>query len=274
MPGLARRRQQYPIGILMSSSVVSSRTSLVVLRGLVWAIIGLIYAPLFTALFVLFQAMGLGHGSFAPAAAIAGAVGAAFYSAREVALVGTVIGLGMATLLFMVLPGTVALWQVVLVAGLAGGLLGRLLRFPDQCALQAPGKAMAGLVSGLTCGALLGFVESLHTVTFNLTAIVAFLVSVNGTFYAATVGWWLGQARVKQGAPCKIIERLVIGLVAAVVAASLWVFAGPLIGAVDGSYYALLHSILTLLPGALFGGFVAGAITGALLQAFDFDWLI
>ena len=76
----------------MSTTLPASRTSLVFVRGLVWAIIGLIYAPLFTALFVLFQAMGLGHWAFAPAAAIAGAVGAAFYSAREVALIGAVIG--------------------------------------------------------------------------------------------------------------------------------------------------------------------------------------
>lgn len=258
----------------MSTSLATSRTSLVLFRGLVWAIIGLIYAPLFTALYVLFQALGLEHGSFAPAAAIAGAVGAAFYSAREVALVGTVIGLLMASLLFMLLPGTVALWQVALAAALVGALFGRLLRFPDQCALQAPGKAMAGLVSGLACGALLGLVESLHPITFNVTAIVAFLVSVNGTLYSATVGWWLSLAKVRKGASCQIIEGLVIGMVAAVVAASLWVFGGPLIGAVDGGYYALLDSIQTVLPGALFGGFAAGAVTGALLEAFDFDWVI
>jgi hypothetical protein len=133
---------------------------------------------------------------------------------------------------------------------------------------------MAGLVSGLACGAVLGLVEFLHPITFNVTAIVAFLVSVNGTFYSATVAWWLGLAKVRKGATCQIVEGLVIGMVAAVVAASLWVFGGPLIGAVDAGYYALLDSILTLMPGALFGGFAAGAVTGALLEAFDFDWVI
>ena len=258
----------------MPTTLAASRTSLVFVRGLVWAIIGLIYAPLFTALFVLFQAMGLGHWAFAPAAAIAGAVGAAFYSAREVALIGAVIGLVTTTLLFMLMPGTVALWQVALAAVVAGAVLGRLTRFPDQCALQAPGKAMAGLMSGLACGALLGLVETLHPVNFNVTAIVAFLVSVNGTCYSATVGWWLRQAKVKGGKPCQVIEAMVIGMVATVAAGSLWVFGGPLIGAVDGGYYALLDSIMTFMPGALFGGLVAGAVTGALLEAFDFDWVV
>ncbi len=258
----------------MSTTLATSRASLVFVRGLIWAIIGLIYAPLFTALFVLLEAMGLGHWAFAPAAAIAGAVGAAFYSAREVALVGAVIGLITTTILFMMTPGTVALWQVSLSAAVAGALLGRVTRFPERCALQAPGKAVAGLVSGLICGALLAVVELIHPLNFNITAIVAFLVSVNGTSYTATVGWWLRQAKVKGGKPCQVIEALVIGMVATVAAGSLWVFGGPLIGAVDGGNYALVHSMMMFMPGAMFGGLVAGAVTGALLEAFDFDWMV
>ncbi len=258
----------------MSTTLATSRASLVFVRGLIWAIIGLIYAPLFTALFVLLEAMGLGHWAFAPAAAIAGAVGAAFYSAREVALVGAVIGLITTTILFMLTPGTVALWEVSLLAAVAGALLGRLTRFPERCALQAPGKAVAGLVSGLICGALLAVVELFLPLNFNFPAIVAFLVSVNGTSYTATVGWWLRQAKVKGGKPCQVIEALVIGMVATVAAGSLWVFGGPLIGAVDAGSYALVNSILMFMPGAMFGGFVAGAVTGALLEAFDFEWVV
>lgn len=258
----------------MSTTLAISRASLVLVRGLIWSIIGLIYAPLFTALFVLFQAMGLGHWAFAPAAAIAGAVGAAFYSAREVALIGALIGLGTTTLLFILIPGTVPLWQISLAAALAGALLGGMARLPERCALQAPGKAVAGLVSGLVCGALLAAVELIHPLNFNITAIVAFLVSVNGTSYSATVGWWLRLAKVKGGRPCRVIEALVIGMVATVAAGSLWVFGGPLIGAVDGGYHALLDSILMFMPGAMLGGFIAGAITGALLEAFDFEWVV
>jgi hypothetical protein len=258
----------------MSTTLAVSRATLIFVRGLVWSIIGLIYAPLFTGLFVLFQALGLGYWAFAPAAAIAGAVGAAFYSAREVALVGALIGLGSTTLIFILIPGTVSLWQISLAAALAGALLGRLTHFREHCALQAPGKAMAGLMSGLACGALLTTVEIFHPLNFNITAIVAFLVSVNGTSYSATVGWWLRQAKVKGGRPCQIIEALVIAMVATVAAGSLWVFGGPLIGAVDGGYHALLDSILKFMPEAMFGGFIAGAVTGALLEAFDFEWVV
>lgn len=259
----------------MSTTIAASRTSLVLMRGLIWAIIGLIYAPLFTGLYILFQAMGLGSGALAPAAAIAGAVGAAFYSARQAALAGTVIGLTTATLLFMMLPGTVALWLIALAAALAGAALPGLLRFPDRCSLQVPGKAMAGLLSGMVCGGLLAMVEPLHPANFSITGVVAFLVSVNGILYSATVGWWLRRARIKGGGrACLVIESLVIGMVAAVAAASLWVVGGPLIGAVDGSFNPLLESIFALIPGAMFGGLAAGAVTGALLEAFGFDWVV
>ena len=258
----------------MSSTLAVSRSSLVMFRGLVWAIIGLIYAPLFTALLILFEAMGYGHWSFGPAGAIAGAVGAAFYSAWRLALVGTLIGLVAATLLFIILPGTVAFWQVALAAALVAALMDRMTRFPDRCVLQAPRKGMAGLLSGFCCGGLLGAIESLHSFTFNVIAVVAFMVSVNGTVYSAALSWWLRQARVKGGWSCQVIESLVIGMVATVAAGSLWVFGGPLIGAIDGSHYAFLNTLQALMPGAIFGGAVAGAVTGALLEAFDFDWVI
>jgi hypothetical protein len=60
----------------------------------------------------------------------------------------------------------------------------------------------------------------------------------------------------------------------AVAAASLWVVGGPLIGAVDGSFNPLLESIFALIPAAMFGGLAAGAVTGALLEAFGFDWVV
>lgn len=49
---------------------------------------------------------------------------------------------------------------------------------------------------------------------------------------------------------------------------------GPLIGAVDGSFNPLLESIFALIPAAMFGGLAAGAVTGALLEAFGFDWVV
>lgn len=51
----------------------------VVLRALIWAIVGVIYAPLYVALEDLFRLANLGSWAFVPAAALAGAAGAMLY---------------------------------------------------------------------------------------------------------------------------------------------------------------------------------------------------
>ena len=69
-----------------------SRSLDIFMRGLIWGFVGLIYAPLFTGIYVICWDLGLEHWSFVPAAALAGGVGAPFYGARQVALVGTLVG--------------------------------------------------------------------------------------------------------------------------------------------------------------------------------------
>jgi hypothetical protein len=257
---------------MMSSTLAVSRPRLVFLRGLIWSLIGLIYAPLFACLFVLFQGIGLSHGAFVPAAAISGAVGAAFYGARQVALVGTLIGLVVTTIMLFLLPGNVGFWLVVSSTAGAGALIGWWLRFPDRCSLHVPGKALAGLMTGAACGALLALVEPLHADSFHIAGIVAFLVSVNGVLYVATLSWWVTRAKINGGRPCNLVESLVIALLAATSGASLWAVGGSLIGAIEQSYGPVLDSMLSRIPAAMVGGVVAGAVTGSLLQVFGFRW--
>lgn len=243
------------------------------LRGLIWSLIGLIYAPLFTGLRVLFQGLGWEHAAFAPAAALAGAAGAAFYGARQVALAGTALGLVVASVLFFVVPGTVGLWPVVLSAALVGALLGAIARFPDRCSFSVPGKTLAGLVTGAACGGFMALVEPMHPQHFHIIGAVAFLVSVNGVLYVATVPWWVRRTGLNRGQACNLIEALVISGLAALAAGSLWVVSGPLIGVVEEPYLDLIATMHRDIPLAVVGGMLGGAVAGALLEAFRFRWV-
>jgi hypothetical protein len=257
----------------VSAPALSSRPRLIFLRGLIWSLIGLIYAPLFTALRILFRDLGLNHWSFVPAAAIAGAIGAAFYGARQVALVGTMIGLVAGTLAAFVLPAPVQLWPLVLVGGAIGLTVGGIIRFPDRCSYHVPGKTLAGLITGAAAGAALSLVEPLHPEQFHIAGVVAFLVSVNGVLYVVGVRWFVGVATMNGGQPCHLIQALVIGLLAGTAAGSLWVVASPLLEATDARYVGIIDTIVTETPLAIMGGMLGGAVGGMMLEAFRFHWV-
>jgi hypothetical protein len=258
---------------MSASNHISSRSRMIFLRGLIWSLIGLIYAPLFTGLQVSFDYLGLGHAASIPAAALSGAVGAAFYGARVVAIAGTAVGVVVASLVLLALPGIIPLWQVVLPAAAVGAALGGIVRFSDHCSLKVPGKTLAGLVTGAACGSLLAFAEPLHADEFHITGTLAFLVAVNGVLYVATVRWWVGISGINRGQVCNLVESLVIAVLAATTAGAIWAVAGPLLGAVDYTTRTVLGVVHQQIPPGMLGALLGGAVAGALLEAFDFRWV-
>jgi hypothetical protein len=258
---------------MSTSTLTPSRPRMIFLRGLIWSLIGLIYAPLFSGLHVAFHAVGFGHAALIPAAALSGAVGAAFYGARQVAIAGTAIGVVVASVVLLARPGIIPLWQVMVSAAAVGAVLGAIVRFPDRCSLKVPGKTLAGLVTGGACGLLLALAEPLHPEEFHITGTLAFLVAVNGVLYVATVRWWTGLAEINRGRACNLIESLVVAVLAATAAGAVWAVGGPLIGAVDFGSRGVLDVIHQQVPLAILGGLLGGGVAGALLEAFGFGWV-
>lgn len=257
----------------MSSGAPAFRLHLIFVRGLIWAVIGAIYAPLFAGLHVMALGLGLDHFATIPAAALAGAAGAALYGARQVALAGTLLGL-MVGAVVLLGPGYIPLWQVVLPAVLVSGLLGAMVRFPTRCSLRVPGKVLAGLAAGVLGGTLLALVEPLHPQEFHVTGILAFLVSANGILYVASARWWMAMA-VQQGRrACMLTQSAVIAVLAGISAGSLWVVGGPFVGAVDPVYADLIAAIGREVPYAVLGGVLGGGVAGAMLEAFRFPWAL
>jgi hypothetical protein len=255
------------------SSAASWRMAL--LRGIVWGLIGMIYAPLFTGLAELFQGLGFGHGTYIAAAALAGAVGAALYGAREVALIATGIGVLVGVLVLMLFAAQIAVFHVVLVAAAVAGLVGLTVSFPARCSRHVPGKTIAGLATGALCGGFLALVEPFHPNPFSSFAVLAFLVSVNGVLYVSTVRWWLSLSHRLhcESRPCYVIESLVMATLAGLAAGSVWMMIGPLIDFEAGLWQSASAAMHEGIPMAILGGLFGGALAGMLLELFRFSWV-
>jgi hypothetical protein len=248
---------------------------LALLRGIVWGLIGMVYAPLFTGLSELFQGLGFGHGTYLAAAAFAGAVGAALYGARELALIATGIGVLIGVFMLMLFAERIGVLHVVLVAAAIASLVGLGVRFPERCSRHVPGKTMAGFATGAICGGVLAVAEPLHPQAFSPFAVLAFLVSVNGVLYVSTVRWWLALShRLRcESRPCYVIESLVLGILAALAAGSVWMMIGPLASLQPGLWAAASDAMHASMPLAVLGGLFGGALAGMLLELFRFSWV-
>ena len=93
----------------MRPSYVRHRAAMIFLRGLIWSLIGLIYAPLFLGLLAIFRDLGFCHAAFVPAAALASTAGAIFYGARQVGVAGTMIGLAITSVVLVSKPDVLGL---------------------------------------------------------------------------------------------------------------------------------------------------------------------
>ncbi|WP_373508051.1 hypothetical protein [Thiocapsa sp.] len=263
------------IGSIRSIDASGPNWRMALLRGIVWSLIGMIYAPLFTGLSELFQGLGFGHGTFIAAAALAGAVGAALYGAREVALIATGIGVLVGVFVLMLFAEQIAVFHVVLTAAAAAGLVGLTVSFPARCSRHVPGKAMAGLATGALCGGFLALVEPFHPHQFSSFAVLAFLVSVNGVLYVVSVRWWLSLSRRLhcESRPCYVIESLVMATLAGVAAGSVWMMIGPLIEIESGLWQSASAAMHDRIPMAILGGMFGGGVAGMLLEFFRFSWV-
>lgn len=243
------------------------------LRATAWALIGAIYAPLFLTLDALLS-QPLGEHSVAAAAMVAGAVGAAFYGARHAALAASVVGVVAASFVLLALDGDRAFWIAALLAAGLGVLTGLAVDFPSRCTDNVLAKVSTGAVTGALCGGLLGLIAEGFQVALTVPMVVAFLVSVNGILYISGVR---PMARLTRQIParfCAITEGVMIAVIGVVVAGNVWIFAGILMG--DGQSDRLVAAVADsadLMPIAVAAGVLAGGVTGALLELFEFPWI-
>ncbi|MBK1720224.1 hypothetical protein [Thiocystis violacea] len=263
-------------GLIRTDRTTSSRVRLAFLRGIVWSLIGMIYAPLFTGLLKLMQGAGIGPFSYILAAGLAGGAGAVLYGARELAIMSTGIGAAAGVAILILWPGEATLTNTVVVASVLAATVGLTVSFPRRCSRHVPGKLLAGVMTGAFGGTVLAIAEPLHPAPFSIFAVLAFLVSVNGILYVASVSWWVDLSRRLrlESRPCYLIESAIMAILASVAAGSVWMVSAPLLSVDQGAAWQLasfsMHREIQL---AILGGLIGGGTAGILLEFFGFSWV-
>jgi hypothetical protein len=243
----------------------------VLIRAAVWSLIGMIYAPLYLVLNELLKP-SLGAFAGLAAAGVAGGIGAAFYGARQLALMASVIGTGCAVVAMGAAGPGVAPWVLSFSAVVVSMAVGFMVRFPHRCTADVGVKVVAGLSMGALTGGLLLLAQALVGLKLPVAAAVAFLVSVTGVLYVSVLVM-RPVRQTQRGRFCDVNEGLIIAIIAVVAANSLTAFAG--IFAVDeaGALTAPLLRVTEQLPAAVLAAMFAGAVAGGLLELFEFDWV-
>ncbi|WP_091332390.1 hypothetical protein [Allochromatium warmingii] len=257
-------------------SAAPRRLSLVFVRGIIWSLIGMIYAPLFIGLLSLARGAELGSVSYVLAAALAGGAGAILYGARELALISTGVGAVSGLGLLILAPAQASLTNTVVIAALLAAVVGVTLSFPRRCTRHVPGKLVAGVVTGAFVGAVLAIAEPWHAHAFSTFAALAFLTSANGILYAGSVRGWIQLSRRigMESHPCELIEGVTMAILGAIAAGSVWMVVSPLLGLEAAGFWQLAS--LTMhdeIPSAFLGGLLGGGLAGMLLELFRFPWV-
>ena len=175
------------------SAVLPGRVSPVVVRAAVWSLIGMIYAPLFVVLQQLLSPALSGYATVL-AAAVAGAIGATFYGARQLALAATLIGVLCATLLLITVGHQAQAWHVAALVAVLGLVAGVAVDFPHRCTANVGRNFIVGGAVGALAGALLFGVDVFTGFALPIAAAVAFLVSITGVLYVSSTSGAIAAA--------------------------------------------------------------------------------
>ena len=232
----------------------------------------MIYAPLFVVLQQLLSPALSGYATVL-AAAVAGAIGATFYGARQLALAATLIRVLCATLLLITVGPQAQAWHVAALTSVLGLVAGVAVDFPHRCTSNMGRKFIVGGAVGAFAGALLFGIDLFTGFSLPTAASVAFLVSVTGVLYVTALDLW--RDRSGRGRPrfCSLTEGIVIAVIAIFVASSLTAFAGIFAEGPPGALTEAVIMTARQLPFAFLGGMTAGAVTGGLLELFEFAWV-
>ncbi|MGD8912855.1 MAG: hypothetical protein PVI97_04175 [Candidatus Thiodiazotropha sp.] len=238
------------------------------IRGAIWAFIGLLYAMLFVFLAAFADHWQLPIDPNLFAGVLAGTLGALIYSSMRLAVLMTTIISPISIFYFIISDHPIDLLILVALVSVVGAVVGALYGVFSMGSRvnRADAKTLAGFSAGWLASLLYLLVISL-TAPIAINIVVAILCPLTGILYVALVP---GFIKLYDNLLPPVGDGLIVGVgVSGFIALCLFVMIGTIDSDVAGPFITALEVIHGNLPGAIVGGIfgagLAGIVSGLLL---------
>jgi len=252
-------------------SILPHRAREALIRGAIWAFIGLLYAMLFILFVALTEHWRPPVNPVFLAGVLAGTLGALIYSSMRLAVLMTVITSPISIFYFVLAPWPVDLFYLLLIVSLIGAVIGGLYgRFSTGSRVnRADAKTLAGFCAGwLASLAYLSLYWLLEEIPLSL--VIALMCPLTGILYV-----WMVPSFVKYYDELlpPVGDGLIAGVgVSAFVALTSFVMISSIDSSVAGSLLPALERVQEILPQSLLGGAAGGGMAGVLSGLLLTEW--
>jgi hypothetical protein len=249
----------------------SHRVKEALIRGAIWAFVGLLYAMLFIFFIALAEHWQPPVNPVFLAAILAGTLGALIYSSMRLAVLMTVIISPVSIFYFILVPWPVDLIYLLLVVTLIGAVIGGLYGgfSMGSRVYRADAKTLAGFSAGwLSALAYLLIAWSVEDLTPGWIILV--MCPLTGMLYV-----WMVPSFIKYYDDLlpPVGDGLMVGVgVSAFVALTFFVLISSVDATVAGALQPALQRVQDLLPESLLGGLVGGGLAGVFSGLLLTDW--
>lgn len=240
---------------------LSHRTKEAVIRGAIWAFIGLLYALLFVFFVALAEHWQLPINPVFLAGVLSATLGALIYSSMRLAVLMTAIISPISIFYFILVPWPVNLFYLLLTVTVIGGIIGGLYGIFSMGSriYRADAKTLAGFSAGWLASLCYLLIAWLFE-DLQLSTVVALMCPLSGLLYV-----WMVPGFVKYYDDLlpPVGDGLMAGIgISAFVALTFFVMISDVDNSVAGSLLPALERMQETLPQSLLGGIIGGGLAG------------
>lgn len=251
------------------TSVIRLKEALI--RGAIWAFIGLLYAILFVVFSAFAEFWEFPINSYLFAGVLSATLGALIYSSMRLAVLMTIVISPVCIFFFILAEKPVNLMIIMILTAVLGGIIGALygLFSMGSRVNRADAKTLAGFSSGWLVSIVYLMFSGLLS-TLPVAMIIALMCPLTGIIYVFLVP---GFIKLYDNLMPPIGDGLMVGVgVSGFVTLSFFIMISSIDSETAGPLIEALITIQNNLPGAVVGGILGGGSAGILSGLLLTDW--